>query len=197
MLDAGFLRVDKTRLEYRRPDGEWSSPQDRLNVDRGDSVAAILHEPATQTLHFVKQFRFSTYRLEDEPHPENGWLLELIAGAVEPQETIREAMRREVVEETGFKQILACDLIGSFYLTPGASSERLYLFYVAVGVEGRVRGQIAPDGITYRGADDEQIETVEMSVDAFLDKVARMEIADAKTVAAAEYIRRNRQTFSG
>ena len=196
LLDTGFLRVDSSEIKYRLPDGALSDPQMRLNVDRGNAVAAILHERSNNTLHFVRQFRFSTYDESDEPSPDNGWILELIAGVVQTTERRDEAIKREIQEETGFKKVDACELIGSFFLTPGASSERLFLFYVAVDPAGRDPGKVLPDGAELRGADDEQIVTVTMTPEQFLAEVVAMRITDAKTVAAAEYVRRRREIFA-
>lgn len=186
LLETPFIRVDEHKVSYRRPDGSWSPAQTRLNVDRGNSVAAILFDPKTERLHLVRQFRFSTYDFAEEPDPENGWMLELIAGAVGEGETLRDCIAREVKEETGFDLAGRVELIGSFYLSPGASSERLFLFYAEVSEAHR-----SPPGATSGyGTDDEEIATVAMTVPEFLTAIERMEIHDAKTVAAGEWLRR-------
>jgi nudix-type nucleoside diphosphatase (YffH/AdpP family) len=195
VLDGPFLRVDSTKLTYELPGGARSTEQTRLNVDRGNAAAALLHEPSTNLLYFTRQFRFSTYAESDEPARDNGWLLEVIAGVVEPHERTEEAIRREILEETGFKSIEACELIGSFFLTPGASSERLFLFYVAVGGANREGGRAVSEGVELRGVSDEQIITETMTPQQFLDEVAAMRIKDAKTIVAAEYVRRNAGVF--
>lgn len=195
LLDGGFLRVDSFKLSYVLPDGSRSHPVPRLNVDRGNAVAAILHEKRTNKLHFVRQFRFSAYDEAEEPSPDNGWLVELVAGVVVPGELGNEAIVREIAEETGFKTVLSCDLIGSFFLTPGASSETLYLYYVSVDAEGREPGAPLSTGAELRGTEDEQIVTIVMTPSEFLDQVAQMHIRDAKTIAAAEFVRRNSGIF--
>jgi nudix-type nucleoside diphosphatase (YffH/AdpP family) len=187
LLDTPFIKVDEHRISYRRDNDDWSPPQIRLNVERGNSVAAILFEPASELLHFVRQFRFSTYDFGDEPNPANGWMVELIAGSVKPGEPLRDCVIREVKEETGF-DIDAPQMIGSFYLTPGASSERLYLFYAEVSEQRRSR----PEQSSSYGVEDEEIVTLTMTVAEFLTRIERMEICDAKTVAAGEWLRRKR-----
>ena len=84
----------------------------RLHLDRGDGVAAVLHNAAQGTLLFVRQFRYSTY--ENGP----GWLLETVAGIVEPGQTPEESVIREVREETGYR-IRDLEPVSVFYLTPG------------------------------------------------------------------------------
>jgi ADP-ribose pyrophosphatase len=192
LLDTPFIRVDENRISYRRPDGSFSPEQTRLNVDRGNAVAAILFDPATKHLHLVRQFRFSTYDFADEPDPANGWTLEVVAGGVKPGEALRDCLRREVMEETGFSIDSEIEMIGSFFLSPGASSERLFLFYAEVS-EGR-RATPKKD-MTY-GVDDEEISTVAMTVPEFLAAIDRMEIRDAKTIAAGEWLRRRSSKVS-
>lgn len=188
-LDGGFLTVTKSRLTYTLPTGEVRT-QDRYVVDRGDAVAALLYERDAGLLHFVRQFRFPTYVERDEPAPGNGWLVELIAGVIDPCETSREAIAREISEETGFVDLRVIELIGSFYLSPGASNERLFLFFVEVTSKDR-------DAVSLGGGiGDEWIEIVSLTPAEFLRQVEAMEIFDAKTIAAAEYVRRRGEFVS-
>lgn len=188
LLDyRGFLRVDEYKVSYWQPRTRgWKDIASHVTVDRRHSVAAILHDPSDDMFHFVRQFRFSTYDVDDPLNPQNGWLVELVAGAMRDNETNRECLIREVAEETGF-QIEDPVLVGSFFLTPGASSERLFLFFAQVSEARRAPPQNRSG--TY-GIEGEEIELVRLSLDAFLGAVERLEVADAKTIVAAEYLRR-------
>ena len=73
----GFFKIDEVEFCHQRRDGSMSPPLRRLHLNRGDGVTAVLHNPARQTLLFVRQFRFSTY--ENGP----GWLLETVGGSSE------------------------------------------------------------------------------------------------------------------
>jgi len=55
---------------------------------------------------------------------------EIVAGIVEPGESLINAVEREVMEEVGLtvKNVVG---LGSFYPTPGYSDEVIHLFYVA------------------------------------------------------------------
>ena len=75
LLDR-FLRVEEVVLSHEHPDGSMSRPLARLNVDRGDGAAVVLHDPERRVVVLVRQFRFSTW----EKGP--GWLVELVAGTV-------------------------------------------------------------------------------------------------------------------
>jgi len=81
----------------------------------GVCVAAIT---PNNTLLFVKQYRFGV----DKP------LLEFPAGLIEPNEDPKVTALRELEEETGY---LAnhIESLGSYYLSPGYSSEIIHLYF--------------------------------------------------------------------
>jgi ADP-ribose pyrophosphatase len=173
LLKAKAVQVEEHEFRYRRKDGHWSDVMTRNTVSRGDASAVILLEPATGRLHFVRQFRFPAYD-PNRPGTESGWLIELVAGMVDPGETPEQCIIRE---------------IGQFFLSPAASRERAFLFYAEVSAERRKPQEGTPG---HYGTGDEDIETLSMSVAEFLQRVERMEITDAKTLAGAEYLRRMR-----
>jgi hypothetical protein len=88
----GFFKIDEVELSYERFDGKMSPPVKRLCFERGDSVTAILFNPECRKLLFVKQFKYPTY----EKGP--GWIVETVAGILEPGETPEAALRRETLE---------------------------------------------------------------------------------------------------
>ena len=73
-----------------------SEPVSRLVLERGDSVAVLLYRPETRQIVLVNQFRYPTY----EKGP--GWIVETLAGVVDPGEDPEDAARREVLEESGY-----------------------------------------------------------------------------------------------
>ena len=62
------------------------------------------------------------------PLPEQAWLLEIVAGAIEEGETAEEVAYRESVEEAGC-EIQELVKINDFFTSPGGTSELLSLFY--------------------------------------------------------------------
>jgi ADP-ribose pyrophosphatase len=59
--------------------------------------------------------------------PEKAWLVEIVAGAIEEDETAEEVAYRESLEEAGC-EIQELMIINEFYTTPGGSSEWITLF---------------------------------------------------------------------
>ena len=168
LLDR-FFRVEEVDLSHERPDGSMSPPLTRLNVDRGDGAAVVLHDPERGVVVLVRQFRFSAW----EKGP--GWLHELVAG------TVPEGQQPEDV--AGY-EVDRLEPVGSFYLTPGGSSERIFLYYAAVG-SGQRRGP--GGGLEEEGESIEVLEWPEEEVWAALDAGR---IADAKTLVGLMWLRR-------
>jgi len=172
-----FFKVDEVLFRHQRFDGSMSRPVRRLNLDRGDGVAVLLFEPADRRVVLVRQFRYPTW----ERGP--GWLLETVAGVLDKGESPEATMRREILEETGHAAV-ELEFISCFYLTPGGSSERIFLYYGEVsGEERRAQGGGVDE-------EDEDIEVVEMPVEQVWKAMDAGEIVDAKTLIALMWLRR-------
>jgi nudix-type nucleoside diphosphatase (YffH/AdpP family) len=174
----GFFDIDEAELSYERYDGQMSRPVKRLCFERGDSVAAIVLNRDSERLIFTEQFKYPTY--EHGP----GWIMETVAGTVEPNDgTPEAALRREVLEELGYA-VGELEPIAVFYTTPGGSSERILLYYAEVTDADRVQ-----DGGGLQ-AEDEDIKAVEVPL-AELDRlVASGGIHDAKTLVGVQWLQR-------
>ena len=172
-----FFKVDEILLRYERFDGRMSRRVRRLNLDRGDGVAALLFRPANQRVVLVRQFRYPACKAGP------GWLLEVVAGGLQEDASPEDAVRREILEETGYA-VEALESISTFYLTPGGSSERIFLYY------GEVSGQTrrAPGGGLEEEGED--IEVVEMPAEEAWKAVESGRIVDAKTLIALMWFRR-------
>ena len=171
-----FFKIDEAILSHERLDGSMSSPLRRLSLERGDGVAALLFEPQSRRIVLVRQFRYPTCAHGD------GWLVELVAGMLDKDESPTETMRREIVEETGYV-VGELQPISTFYLTPGGSSERIFLYY----------GEVSDDLPRQQGGgleeEQEDIEVVEMTLEEAWKALDAGEISDAKTLIALMWFR--------
>jgi ADP-ribose pyrophosphatase len=147
----------------------------RLNLDRGDSVAALIHLKAEGCFLFTEQFRFAT--CDRGP----GWLLEVPAGMRDGDEEPVLAMKREVLEELGIHVNGPMQHLSTFYLSPGGSSERLYLYYASVEAVDKVE---EGGGVKHEGED---IRMVTLPVADALQLARDGKIADAKTLIALQW----------
>jgi len=120
----GFFSVKQYSIEHSLYNGGWSAPISREVFHRGNCVAVILYDPKLDEVVIIEQFRAGAIL---KPTQEEAWLLEIVAGAMEPGETAEDVARREAVEEAGC-EIGQLIKINEFFTSPGGTSECLTLF---------------------------------------------------------------------
>ena len=174
LLDDCF-KVDEAYFSHELFSGGMSPRVRRLSFERGDSVAAILFNRDTQHVVLIEQFRYPAYKKGP------GWLIEAVAGIVQADETPEAALRREVLEETGYR-IERLSLICRFYLSPGGSSERITLYLAEVSDSSKVGpgGGVSEEG--------EDIRIVEFSLKALREELAARRIQDAKSLVGCMWL---------
>lgn len=139
---TGYFRLDVYRLRHRLYAGGWGTPMQREVFDRGHAVAAVLYDPATDLLVLIEQFRTGALVAALEPHVVGAfspWLVEIVAGIIDHDQTAEEVMQREAMEEAGctireMRQILPV------LTTPGGSSETVILYYGLVDAPAKGGG---------------------------------------------------------
>ena len=175
----GFYRVEAYRLRYRRFDDTWSGVMAREVFVRPAAAAVIPYDPARDTVVLIEQFRIGAYVAGVEP-----WLVEVVAGIIEPGETPEDVARREAVEEAGC-QILALEPIGRILPSPGADSELLHLYC----------GRIDSSGIGDLHGVDHEHEDIRASVLPFADaynRVTQAGVTNANALIALQWLALNR-----
>jgi ADP-ribose pyrophosphatase len=124
---------------------------------------------------FTEQFRFPA--LEKGP----GWLLEIIAGMIDAGEAPEGALRREIAEELGYG-VDRVEHIATFYVSPGGSSERIWLYYAEVSEGGRVS-----EGGGLPG-EHEDIRVVSLTAEEARTALADGRLVDAKTIIGLQWL---------
>ncbi len=170
-----FFRVDEAEVSFERADGSMTPPARRLVFERGDSVAAVVVHRESHSLLFTEQFRFPTLGKG------SGWLLEVIAGMIDSGESPEAALRREIEEELGFA-VARLEPISTFFVSPGGSSERIWLYYAEVTDLGRLS---AGGGVA---AEQEEIRIVRLSPDAAQAALREGRLPDAKTIIGLQWL---------
>jgi ADP-ribose pyrophosphatase len=118
----GYLTVNRYRLRHEMFAGGMSQPLIREVVDRGATAAVLPYDPARESVVLIEQFRPGAWVGGGDP-----WLLEIVAGVVEPGETPEDVVRREAVEEAGL-ELGPLSPISSIFLTPGICSEQCHIY---------------------------------------------------------------------
>lgn len=128
-------------------------------VEHPGSVV-ILPLLANGHIVLVRQFRY----------PARDSLWELVAGSMEPGESVIAAARRELLEETGYRAGRLKRLL-SFYSSPGFLTERMHL----VEAQGLTLSQARPEP-------DERIEVKAFSKSRIQKLLREKKIRDGKTL---------------
>ena len=141
-------------------------------------MAAIVLDPENQTVFLTEQFKFPTHANGD------GWIVEVVAGTQEEGESPEDALAREVEEEIGFA-VKHLEPIATFYLSPGGTSERIFLYCAIVsGADQRSAG----GGLASEGED---IRVLQWPVATFVGKLGSGQLQDAKTLIAGYWLKEN------
>jgi nudix-type nucleoside diphosphatase (YffH/AdpP family) len=175
-----IFRVIEARLRHERFDGSMSPEFSRINFERGDAVAALMYNPIDDTIVLQEDFRYPSYE-----KTQDGWLIEIPAGVIEEGEKPADTMRREIMEETGYA-VDSLKEIFNFFLSPGGSSERIYLFFCRIDPSQKVgKG----GGLEH---ENEDIRSFHLKVDDALKMLEEQKIMDAKSIIALQWLGMNR-----
>lgn len=101
-----------------------------------------------------------------------GYLYEIPAGRLEPEEDARSCAERELIEEIGYRAGQV-DSLGYVYSTIGFCTEKIYLF---------VARNLQADTMAHEP--DEYIEPMTFSLEEALELIAQGQVTDAKTQIA-------------
>jgi len=118
------------RLRHSLHRGGMSPVLIREIVEKGDVVAMLPYDPVTDTVVMIEQFRVGAIG-----ERRGAWLLEIVAGLMEPGELPEEVARREAKEEAGLG-VRRIESIARFFATPAKSSELTHLFCGEVDASG-------------------------------------------------------------
>ncbi|ATA25603.1 ADP-ribose diphosphatase [Brenneria goodwinii] len=118
-LYKGFFSLVRYRFRHRLFNGEMSDEVSREIFERGHAVVLLPYDPVRDEVVLVEQIRIAAYDSSVSP-----WLLELVAGMIEPGESLEDVARREAQEEAGLV-VGRCQPIVNYLASPGGTSERL------------------------------------------------------------------------
>lgn len=171
----GYFRIDRLVLDHPLYEGGRSGDLVREVFERGSVGAVLPYDPLRDEVVLIEQFRPAPFAAGDEC-----WLIESVAGVLEPGETAAELAVREAREEAGC-EITALEPMYAFYTSPGACTEKVELFC------GRVdtRGVGGVHGLAEEGED---IRVHVLSRDDAAQLLADGRIVNAKTIISLQWL---------
>jgi ADP-ribose pyrophosphatase len=125
-LYKGYFKMVQYQFQHRLYDGGWSNTVTREIFERGHAVAVLPFDPVTNEFVLIEQFRIGAL-----PTTQTPWLIEIIAGIIDPGEEPAEVCVREAQEEAGI-DISNLTRVLSYLASPGGTTERLSIYMAQV-----------------------------------------------------------------
>ncbi|MGF6126227.1 nudix-type nucleoside diphosphatase (YffH/AdpP family) [Pseudomonas frederiksbergensis] len=178
VLSDNWYVLRKTTFDFQGRDGTWRNLS-RETYDRGNGATILLYSTLKQTVVLTRQFRFPAF-----VNDHDGMLIETCAGLLDRDDP-HTCIRKETEEETGYR-IKDVRKIFEAFMSPGSVTERLYFFVGEYFDEDKLGegGGLEAEG--------EEVEVLEMSLDAALGMIETGEINDGKTIMLLQYAKIHR-----
>lgn len=175
----GFFRLERYCLRYRLFNGDWCHPVVREVFERGHAAAVLPYDPVRDEIILIEQFRVGAMAEPDGP-----WLMEIVAGIIEANESAIDVVKRESIEEADCEIIDFIPLY-DYLVSPGGTTERIALFCGKVDAThaGGIHGVID---------EGEDIKVHAITLDAALLQLKAGKINSASAIIALQWLALNR-----
>lgn len=183
-LHAGFLRLNRYRLQVDRRDG-GTREYDWELMERADSVGVLGYDPRLDAVLLGNECRPGALVSGDYPFRD-----QLIAGALDGGESPLDAAVREMQEEAGLALRDPQLIHRGAYVSSGGTTERVALVFGYVDLQG-VAGAVHGVGA------DEEVMAVVMPATQFIERALTGEADDCKTLLAGYWFAQRHASLRG
>ena len=178
-----YFRLDEYSLSHELFGGGDSPVFTREIFERGSVVAVLPYDPERRKVVLIEQFRAGA--IED---PDGPWLIESVAGVIEPGESTQQVALRECVEEAGC-EIRQLEIISKYYVSPGGTSEHCSLYCGLVDSNGVA-------GIHGLADENEDIRVMVVDAEEAFAWVREGRIRSSATIIALQWLELNQAQFA-
>lgn len=180
-LHDGFFKIDRFDIQHKLFAGGHTEVFSRELFERGEASAVLLYDDKNDTVVLTEQYRIGAAFDSQQASP---WLLEVVAGMLEPGEMPEEVARREAIEEANciVDKLIP---ISSYWSSPGGTSEKVHLYCALVD-------STQLGGIHGLEAENEDILVRVIPFDQAYDSIATGEINNAATLIALQWLKINK-----
>ena len=180
VLYQGFFKLIGFHLKHDLFAGGESMVLSRELVDRGHAAAVLPYDPVRDEVVLIEQFRIGA-----GDDPAGPWVIEIIAGLLEPGELSEALVHREAHEEAGC-QVTDLIHVHRYYSSPGSSNELIDTYFARTDTT---------DVGGIHGVDDEgeDIRVHVVSSDTAFEWLDNGRIDSALPIIALQWFRLNRE----
>jgi ADP-ribose pyrophosphatase len=179
-LYNGFFKMVKYGFRYRLFKGGWSDVVEREIFERGHAVAVLLFDPVLAEFVLIEQVRIGALATSASP-----WLVEIVAGIIEPGEEPEDVCKRESFEEAGL-EISHLRKALSYLASPGGTTERLHIYVAKVDAS-------QAQGVHGLESESEDILVHRVAEQQAMDWLANGILENAATLIALQWFALNKQ----
>ena len=178
----GFFQIRTLKFRHRLYRGGWSDTVSRELFMRHDAVGVLLYDPQRDAVALIEQIRVGVLGSEVAARENRTpWMLELVAGLIDKDETPQQVGERESLEEAG-ATVDALEPIAQYYSSPGGSNEYFYLFAGRADLSN-------VEGIYGLDHENEDIRAFVIPVAELWGMLERGELLNAHTLIAVQWLR--------
>jgi ADP-ribose pyrophosphatase len=170
-LHEGFLRLFRYEFDVEKHGGGIRRTSWEM-MERGNAVAVLGHDAGRDEVVLVNEFRPGVMVAGDYSYRDN-----LVAGAIENNETALQAAVREMQEEADLVLSNPVLIHPGAYVSSGGTSEKISIVYGTVDTAHA-------GGVHGNATENEDILTVVLPAKVFIDRVRSGDINDLKTLVA-------------
>jgi ADP-ribose pyrophosphatase len=178
---AGFFRMERFHFRFRKFNGDWSRKVTREVMVRGVATCALPYDPVSGEVVLIEQIRAGALLEDSTP-----WLIELVAGINDKNESSEELIRREAMEEAGL-EVLGLRHVIDYLPSPGGSTEKVNLYCIHVDA-GMAEGVFGLD------EEDEDILVHRLPFEQAMILLREGRISNAPAIIALQWLALNRSS---
>ncbi len=183
VLFSKYFKLEQYSLSHELFGGGYSDVFTREIFERGAVVAVLPYDPDRRQVVLIEQFRAGAIGDAETP-----WLLECVAGVVEPGESQDQVAIRESREEAGC-EIRQLHHISRYYVSPGGTTEICTLYCGIIDSTG-------VGGIHGLAEENEDIRVELVDADLAYQRVREGTIKSSATIIALQWLELNQQRLA-
>lgn len=175
----GFYQIDTISFSHDLHEGGSTGDVQRELFVRGNVVGVIAYDPSSDRVALLEQFRIGAMHQSPDP-----WLMEIVAGMIDTDETPEEVAIREAREEAGL-ELKNLSLVSHYLASPGASTEEVFVYYAETDLSD-VGGH---HGLA---EEDEDIRVVTVLAEEAFDMMDKRVIKNALSIIGLQWLKLHR-----